>query len=737
MTLLTGRGSKGLGVVAVLVLVLTTMGHDVAAQQPGPSPGCPPDEGDRCTVVVDLYTGGIRANLFTPNSAVRFEVFKSQGGKRLFGPVTFQTDANGGWHAVHFAAAAGNYVVVTDVATSTAKTIEVGPLSIDAIDFVNNTVSGTARPGELVTLGLVGLGGGTTAFTETDAGGSWTADFAAQNADVTEHTAVSVSVRDADGDVTANGPPPGCPPVHPGQSCRLDVSYADDGMNAWGFTPNSSVRFKVYESVGGALIYGPLTMQTDGTGFSQASNDIVIDIVPGNYVEVTDTSTSIVKAVEVSPLTIDAKDAAADTVSGTARPGDTVWVGLQGSPNGAVAVADEGGRWTASFTGGPDPGQDVTDQSGPGASVFDSDFDTTSTDPGLRGQHFVIGVGLKHDSLLALGFTPHSDVVFEFYDSPGGQRLLHVTETTNGVGNRFVNFGINPGPDVVPGNYLVVTDVATGKVRTLEVADMSIDGVDPATDVVEGRAAPGAQVNVTAATTPRGVVLEADSVGNWTADFSDAGYDITFEDWFRASVFDADGDITGDQLGSPIPGCQSDAETTCGSAGPDTIREDDGEIISGLEDDTVLVTVDESTDEVTIDPGKGEDGVVIEPERRNFRLLGAFSPHIVIRADPGRTIVVLPEHAGNLAVEVSGAGGDDSVTTRDFGVRGSSQGSYLINGGSGNDELTGGDGDDVLTGGRGTDVLRGGPGFDKCVVSGKDSTRSCELIEIKVKRRNF
>jgi Ca2+-binding RTX toxin-like protein len=719
-----------LAVASVLVLML----GPVAAQQP-PSPGCPPDDlTNRCTVTVDLYTGRLAANQFTPNSPVRFEVFESQGGQRIFGPVTYQTDSNGGWHATHFATAAGNFVAVTDVATSTVKTVQIGPLSIDAIDFVNDIVSGTAGSGDLVTVGLVGLGGGKSVFTEADTGGSWTADFAALSADVTEHTAVSVSVRDVDGDVTTNGPPPGCPPVHPGQSCRLDVSYSDDGMNALGFTPSSSVRFRVYESVGGPLIYGPLTMQTDGTGFSQAQSDVVIDIVPGNYVTVTETSSSTVKALEVSPLTIDAKDAAADTVSGTARPGDTVWVGLQGSPNGAVAVADEAGLWTASFTGGPDPGQDVTEQSGPVASVFDPDFDSTSTDPGLRGQDFVIGVGLEHDSLLALGFTPNSDVVFEFYESPGGQKLLHVTETTNGMGNRFVNFGINPGPDVVPGNYLVVTDVATEKVNTLEVADMSIDRVDPATDVVEGHSAPGAQVNVTAGTTPSGLVLEADAVGNWTADFSGSGYDITSEDWFRASVMDADGDITGHQLGSPIPGCQSDVDTTCGSAGPDTIREDDGEVIAGGEDDTTLIGADEGTDEIDLDLGTGDDGVVIDPSKRHRFLTSLMSSvasllPVTVDGGGGSDVVILPTHVAELVVRVMGGDGKDIVKLRSLGGGNlPTRGRYTLIGGEGNDKLTGADGDDILEGGGGTDELRGGKGFDTCYATGADQTFSCERV---------
>ena len=698
-----------LGLASVLILLLGAGDPNVAAQQPA-EPGCPPAEGTRrCQVMVSLTDGSIGASHFTPNSSVRFEVFTSAGGSLRFGPVTKQTNAMG-FQGVNFLVTPGNRVVVTDVATGTVKTLDVPPLSIDMVDIAEDRVTGRTSPGASVFVPLRSAEEQTGTTVQADETGLWIADFAAQGDDVTEFSSVQALQTDLDGDGTTADPAPGCPAVHPGRTCMIQVDLSGKGaVSARGFTPNSAVRFEVYESLGGARLYGPVTRQTDDAGNqNRNAGHLGFQVRPGMHIVVTDVATGTVRSLEVSTLSIDSIDVAADTVSGTARPGDTVYVELHGAPSAQV-VAGPDGSWTADFS---NSSQDVGESDFPKAFVFDADLDATTATPKPGCPSFglfrcLVSAAIEFDSIGVIGFTPSSDVRLEVFDAPGGQRLFGpTTRRTDEFGDFFVDFGFNPGPDIVPGTYVVAIDVATGTTKTLEVAPLSADRVDPLADVVAGTAPPNARVTIEAEGAARNLEVTADSSGAWLADFTTVGYDIKNVDFFRVSVQDVDGDFSGDSLGAPIPGCEPDADTTCGTAGPDTIRESDGEVISGLGGDTLLISSDDPSDSVRIVAGGGSDGIV------------------------------LPAHAGRFDARVFGGAGADRMITRAFGGGGASSGSYFLDGGGGDDAMQGGDGDDTLHGGGGANDFNGGPGQDTCLSdTRRDEFNGCERIR-RNHRRN-
>jgi Ca2+-binding RTX toxin-like protein len=68
--------------------------------------------------------------------------------------------------------------------------------------------------------------------------------------------------------------------------------------------------------------------------------------------------------------------------------------------------------------------------------------------------------------------------------------------------------------------------------------------------------------------------------------------------------------------------------------------------------------------------------------------------------------------ASTAAVEVDGAGGNDTITGSKY--------NDTINGGAGDDRLHGGAGNDVITGGPGADMIEGGPGNDTFVFNAGD-----------------
>ena len=69
-----------------------------------------------CAIHASASSGYILADGFAPRSDVRFEVFRSQGGARIYGPVTRRTDGSGQRNAPGNLdnLKAGNYALVAE-----------------------------------------------------------------------------------------------------------------------------------------------------------------------------------------------------------------------------------------------------------------------------------------------------------------------------------------------------------------------------------------------------------------------------------------------------------------------------------------------------------------------------------------------------------------------------------------------------------------------------------------------
>jgi Ca2+-binding RTX toxin-like protein len=556
-------------------------------------------------------------------------------------------------------------------------------------------------------------------------------------------------------------------------------------VNAFLFTPDSDVSFELYDSPGGSLLAGPATMKTDGSG--GAVYNRLPPIRVGNEVRATDVATGIVKSLVVLSLSVDAVDLDADTVSGTATAGSSVSVNAT-QPDGSVpnvtTTADSSGKWIADF--GADH-IDLTGSTGIGAWIFDSDGDKTTTAPrpGCPATQMgwfwdcSIHASLQTDGVMVNWASANSEIQFEVLDSAGHTIWGPVRERTNEHGDVAAQLlGFDSGVDLVAGDRIVMTDLATSTVKTLDLEPLAIESVDPETDVVSGTAPPNASVDVAAQTSldfgPTAVTTVADASGHWSLNFKQAAHhDITDVDAVSAFVFDPDGDVTMDALGTPLKDCSAGADTVCGTAGPDSIRPTGGAaaattssslepglrvtasatriaartrtVHAGPGDDIVLATATRDLRQLRLDVGTGAlDRVVVRagpklPKRSSL-------PHVVVSGKSRSMFVVLPAHAGNLVVEVIGARGADSVSTRKLGGKGFSAGGYRIFGKGGNDKLTGGDGsdridggggndllkggrgNDVLIGGSGKDTLIGGPGRDTCYKGPGDRLESCEVV---------
>lgn len=451
----------------------------------------------------------------------------------------------------------------------------------------------------------------------------------------------------------------------------------------------------------------------------------------------TDLATSTPATLDVSPLTIERVDSGADRVTGQAAPFANVAVFL-GAPieANASADADATGSWTADFLGRYDIKQGVEVE----AQVRDDQWDTTSVRPTgcptHAGLQCTVTVSIEADSITLYWFTPDSDVDFEVFDKPPsrGGKLVYgpVRKRTDsqpgnpGVsGYYMLDFGLEPGdPNLEPDNYVVVTDRATGTVKSVELIALSIDQVEPELNFVAGRAPPPPPETVVQLSAMDRTLTNEQEVGlsgTWRFDV-----EVSDQDWFLAHARDEDRDETLDDRGAPVPGCVPGPETVCGTAGEDTLRVAGGgsfallarpprrlRVNAGLRNDTILLRLRRSGP-VAVDAGPGSDAVLLDP-RANPRT----SSRVVVDGRAGNDLVILPAQAGNLRVRFVGGSGDDRVQARRLGAKGASRGGYRLEGGRGNDRLVGGSGKDVLI---------GGPGRDVCFKGRNDTVRSCEIV---------
>ena len=102
-------------------------------------------------------------------------------------------------------------------------------------------------------------------------------------------------------------------------------------MNDWfqgqNFAPNAEQTYEIHDATGGALLLSG-TMQADGQGTAFAWVGDQVNLVPGNYLAVSDGSTT--KELVLEALTFDVFDPTQWLLQGTAPlPAERlVWVGI-------------------------------------------------------------------------------------------------------------------------------------------------------------------------------------------------------------------------------------------------------------------------------------------------------------------------------------------------------------------------------------------------------------------------
>lgn len=262
-----------------------------------------------------------------------------------------------------------------------------------------------------------------------------------------------------------------------------------------------------------------------------------IDLVPGQYVRLE--NGLVTKTMQIVDASFDAIDEAADIAYGRGPVGaeGTVYIVTDVDENNLDVTISGAGQWSADFSGLLDI-QNVQDAR---LELLDADGDgtlahwpgapkiLTQPDHGwVRGENWPAGieVDIKVDDAADF-LTP----AYTGSATPGGDMSVFFND-------------IEASIDLVPGLYIWMSNgLAT---KTLQIDAVYFDYVNPSIDLTSGRgpANRSGWVWVVSDGGGQGMDTATDTLGNWSADFGDVGFDI--QNIYDANVqfFDGDGDST-------------------------------------------------------------------------------------------------------------------------------------------------------------------------------------------------
>jgi hypothetical protein len=316
----------------------------------------------------------------------------------------------------------------------------------------------------------------------------------------------------------------------------------EEWVEGWGFAEGTVVSLVIFDTEG-RIIYA----QTREAGYPEwypesgyVQFDLDINLQAGDHLWMSDGMAA--KDLVVSNLQITAINLEEQTVSGMAAPRSSVEI--EYPPDLYFTVkADKGGNWTAYIEG-------LTAGEGGLASQADADGDLTRVSINPQVHFAQIIASEAGDWFWTANFIP-GELELSIYESEGTTLLWHDTRQSNEWGFVFTGYE-DHGLDLVPGNYLVVSDGVYEKGLVLE--SITMDVFDTEEEIMAGTAPPGREVWAKAG--PQDwqqplLVLADSETGAWLADFKTIGFDITedMRGWSFAHIYDEDGDAN--EAGAP------------------------------------------------------------------------------------------------------------------------------------------------------------------------------------------
>ena len=679
---------------------------------------------------VDPTYGLVRASNFAANSSVTFEVYDGpRGGGGIlvdsgsvpddgFGNAQFETDPLTG----------GMVVVATDGLGE--RSVVIPDVTIDAVDPVADTASGTAEP--LAELGVASHCGLTEQGVTANASGDWSANYGGDF----RHAAFVCTGGPADvaePDVPGGG-------VSPSLAVPLvSVDPSTDLVSADGFTPGDPVTFEIFETPVSGTPLNSASRPTQSSfdvngqrspGHAEWPADLHgVPLEAGMFVRATQATT--VKELTIAAFTVDVADPLANVVAGTAEIPAGGLVVLSVDRQLTVKPDVAAGAWEVDIAALPRP-TDCAEPDCPWpypwgldsnveASVVDAEGDRTELTEGaaeLAGGVAGPGGTVTTDTE-ADGATVEDPVETAVTTPTGGPVTIREEQQTQQAPSSFAFLGqqIDIDAPVETANNPLEIEVRVDARRvpagesaaTLQIFRNSAF-------VPECAGAPGAA-------TPSPCIRERE-------DLSDGDVRLTMlsaqaSEWNAGASNDARPPTLGTPSFSVNPKPQEGTSVLSATAGDALTGVGGGEYFVGSDPgpgEGTAMLLDGSTLTATIgtDLASGSYDVGIRARDR----AGNWSPVTTLgltviqgSGPPGSPPPPPPDvdaRCGDPGV-VCGTDGDDQLTgTNGDDVILSGDGNDSIAGGGGNDTIVGGAGSDTLLGGEGDDTLLGGDGDDTC-----------------------
>jgi PKD repeat protein len=476
----------------------------------------------------------IQISGFAPNGQVTYTIFDQEGGHALFGPVTGPVDSHGnGWissNLHHIDLIPGIFVQAVNETDGQVVSLLIRDVNLDYVGIEDDRASGTAEPSSTIELHVGETHDqGFSLPVDVDGNGTWEVDLAAAGHPIDGYRYADVRLYDEDGDNVV------------AQSPRIHAQVGTDNMSVDNFSKNADVTMTLYASPDGTILYGPVTLHTEGSGSAWVNLwELGIDLAEGYYITAYDHQLGFTKSLQVERFTFDVMNVADDTVSGTSFVDEWVDLHVESlfSNWGLDALTDEFGNWSRNY-GSED--YDLTEQMWA--------YGWTIDDQGNWSEDHITGLpnieaSVADDWISGFNFSPNRPVQIQIY-TEAGDLLADFNVTADGNTRFWADYWTH-GIDLQAGMTLAVVDTETGKTTSLTLVHLTFDGVNYDTETAWGQAVDGTQVVVRADRLFEHYELAviADESGKWSASFASLGVDLTPEWSLRALVFDPELDAT-------------------------------------------------------------------------------------------------------------------------------------------------------------------------------------------------
>lgn len=568
------------GGVNLTAIALDADGDGVQADLPIPNPN----------IEVDQYTDEVNGGSWPRGALVSVSIDDPGNGPGV--DLAYTVNAGEDWGNIHrytwevsdpaFDITPG--CVVSAECEGYSKTTTVTTIMASGADEESDVVTGTGTPGTQVSVEIYNVFGYMPQRTATiDGSGHWSVSFATTDPanpnhpngapyDVVKGTTGGVRQYDEDGDSTRH--------TWRVYDPRFTVQPGNDFVSGYDWPPNQGVTIDVdeYPADGAPEFTFTGVTQWDGN-FRRSVADVqsTYDIKP--FSRVTVSCGSLVKQTDVTNMTVTGMDADADTISGTAAVGSTVFVQIWMVSDRApwrTATADIAGNWTVSFattdTSNPNPDDpnrnpfDILPGTGGGASQSDGDGDGTEVAWQLPNPEITVAYD-QGGQFWGSDFLNGSSVTIAIDDPANGPGTDCEMTTAHDEYGTFYCSTADQGGGFVVGQGMRVTATDGVSTKELTLANLAACGVDVASDIVTGTTDPGAEVQVWIQNFGGGMNpmrwVTADGDGVWTADFGvaveDGGggwgqtVDLVLGSSGAANRTDEDGDTTQDFFNVPNP----------------------------------------------------------------------------------------------------------------------------------------------------------------------------------------